>query len=96
MCHLSRIITRQVKGPGSELFASHYAEVFSRIKESVLESVKSGVQAGAREAGAVVSTPGSDQSLSFQLLGYDFLVDSDMQPVLLEINASPQVCVCVC
>lgn len=83
-------MTQQVKGPGSELFSSHYAEVFPRIKESVLASVRSGVHAGA-----VVSTPLSDQSLSFQLLGYDFLVDSNMQPVLLEINASPQVCACV-
>lgn len=32
----------------------------------------------------------ADDAMLFQMFGYDFLVDSGMQPLLLEINAAPQ------
>jgi Tubulin-tyrosine ligase family len=73
---LQESISRDYPGSPSNIVAS---TIFPKIKELCQFSV----QAAADEMSK------TDMAKSFELLGYDYMIDVDFNPILIEINSNP-------
>lgn len=87
-----------VKGPGSLLIPKYYTEILPRLKHAISLSIQA-VNQQLHKWRDFLSSPASPSITSsttatidgMQVFGFDFLLSSKGTPILLEINASPQV-----
>ena len=80
-----------VKGPASIMYP-RYDVVFERIMESVtlsITAVKNKIDSlmGVK----VEDLSDNENNLRFQMFGYDYIVNDNETPILLEVNSSPQL-----
>ncbi|CAE8677651.1 unnamed protein product, partial [Polarella glacialis] len=80
----------QDENPGFSMDA-FYDTVAAIIRTTV--AAMAPVLVGFSHAAAAAGTPLAAESSSFQVLGYDIMMDTSFKPYLLEINNSPSLCI---
>jgi hypothetical protein len=99
-------VRAEAKGPATALWGAGFARCYPKMQQAVLRSVRStlpalvtgapsartsAVRGGGGDDVAAQADADDDGVVSAQHFGYDFVVDADERPWLLEANVAPQI-----